>query len=286
MIRTLPPGIYAHTVLNRTQLVDATIQTVATNLAEGALLVVAVLFLLLGNFRAALITACVIPLTMLLTATGMLQGKLSANLMSLGALDFGLIVDGAVIIAENSLRHLAERQRELGQTLSVQERLETVTASATEMIRPTVYGQLIIILVYIPLLTFTGVEGKTFEPMALTVIIALVAAFVVSLTFVPAMIALTVTKPVKEGENVIIRKLKAAYTPLLTRVILSPLPAIGAATILFVAAGLLFTRLGQEFTPTLDEKNIVMEVKRVPSTSLSQAQAMQLQIENEVSKFP
>jgi cobalt-zinc-cadmium resistance protein CzcA len=284
--RTLPPGIRARTVLNRTQLVDATIQTVATNLAEGALLVIAVLFLLLGNFRAALITACIIPLTMLLTATGMLQGRLSANLMSLGALDFGLIVDGAVIIAENSLRHLAERQREIGRALSLNERLDTVTASATEMIRPTVYGQLIIILVYVPLLTFTGVEGKTFEPMALTVMIALGAAFVLSLTFVPATIAIAITKPVREQENAIIRHLKSAYAPLLVRAIASPLPVIGLATLLIVGAAALFTRLGQEFTPTLDEKNIVMEVKRVPSTALSQAQAMQLLIERSVSKFP
>ncbi|MDI4238781.1 CusA/CzcA family heavy metal efflux RND transporter [Bradyrhizobium sp. Arg237L] len=284
--RTLPPGIHARTVLNRTQLVDATIQTVATNLAEGALLVIAVLFLMLGNFRAALITACVIPLTMLLTATGMLQGRLSANLMSLGALDFGLIVDGAVIIAENSLRHLAERQRELGRVLSLPERLETVTASATEMIRPTVYGQLIIILVYVPLLTFTGVEGKTFEPMALTVMIALVAAFVLSLTFVPAAIAIAISKPVREQENAIIRALKSVYAPLLSRTARAPLPVIGLALLLILGAGALFTRLGQEFTPTLDEKNIVMEVKRVPSTSLAQAQAMQLLIEQSVSKFP
>src|SRR6266705_5166349 len=284
--RALPPGIYAHTVLNRTQLVDATIETVATNLAEGALLVIVVLFVLLGNLRAAVVTACVIPLTMLVTAKGMLEGRISANLMSLGALDFGLIVDGAVIIAENSLRHLAERQREFGRALTLDERLRTVTESAKEMIQPTVYGQAIIILVYVPLLTFTGVEGKTFEPMALTVMIALVAAFILSLTFVPAMIALTVTRPVSEHENVIIRKLKAAYAPLLTRAIVSPRPAIGVAALLFVAAALLFTRLGQEFTPTLDEKNIVMEVKRIPSTSLSQAQAMQLLIENEISKFP
>lgn len=284
--RTLPPGIYAHTVLNRTQLVDATIKTVATNLAEGALLVIVVLFLLLGNLRAAAVTACVIPVTMLVTASGMLQGKISANLMSLGALDFGLIVDGAVIIAENSLRHLAERQRELGRVLSLDERLRTVTESTSEMIRPTVYGQIIIILVYVPLLTFTGVEGKTFEPMALTVIIALAVAFFLSLTFVPAMIALTVTKRVREEESPIIRKLKAIYAPWLSRAISSPMPVIGVATLLFVAAALLFLRLGQEFTPTLDEKNIVMEVKRVPSTSLSQAQAMQLLIENAISKFP
>src|SRR5213075_1845634 len=169
------------------------------------LLVVLVLFLLLGNFRAAFVTAIVIPITMLITASGMLQGKISANLMSLGALDFGLIVDGAVIIAENSLRHLAERQREFGRALSLDERLRTVTESATEMIRPTVYGQLIIILVYVPLLTFTGVEGKTFEPMALTVIIALVASFILSLTFVPAMIAIAVSRPVREDESAIIR---------------------------------------------------------------------------------
>lgn len=284
--RTLPPGIYAHTVLNRTQLVDATIHTVASNLAEGALLVIAVLFLLLGNMRAALITACVIPVTMLITATGMLQGRISANLMSLGALDFGLIVDGAVIIAENSLRHLAERQRELGRTLSLEERLSTVTASTSEMIRPTVYGQIIIILVYVPLLAFTGVEGKTFEPMALTVMIALATAFVVSLTFVPAAIAIAVSKPVREDENYFVRRLKSGYAPLLSRTIARPLPVMMAAALMFVGAVLLFGRLGQEFTPTLDEKNIVMEVKRVPSTALAQSQRMQLLIERQISKFP
>jgi len=284
--RTLPPGIYAHTVLNRTQLVDATIHTVASNLAEGALLVIAVLFLLLGNLRAAVITACVIPVTMLVTATGMLSGRISANLMSLGALDFGLIVDGAVIIAENSLRHLAERQRELGRGLSLEERLSTVTASTSEMIRPTVYGQVIIILVYVPLLAFTGVEGKTFEPMALTVMIALATAFVASLTFVPAAIAIAVSKPVREDENLAVRRLKSAYAPLLGMAIARPLPVMMGAALLFVCALLLFGHLGQEFTPTLDEKNIVMEVKRVPSTSLAQSQRMQLLIEQQISQFP
>lgn len=283
--RTLPPGIYARTVLNRTQLVDATIHTVAKNLAEGALLVIAVLFLLLGNFRAALVTACVIPITMLVTATGMLQGHISANLMSLGALDFGLIVDGAVIITENSLRHLAERQRQLGRSLSLEERLETVTSSTSEMIRPSVYGQIIIILVYTPLLAFTGVEGKTFEPMALTVMIALAVAFVVSLTFVPAAVAIAVGGPVKERENVLVRTLKRWYAPLLSGATARPLPVIAAAGLLFVGAAVLFTRLGQEFTPTLDEKNIVMEVKRVPSTALAQSQAMQLLIERQISQF-
>ncbi|MBI2715837.1 MAG: CusA/CzcA family heavy metal efflux RND transporter [Rhizobiales bacterium] len=284
--RTLPPSIRARAVLNRTELVDATIRTVATNLAEGALLVVLVLFLLLGNFRAALVTAMVIPITMLVTATGMLQGKISANLMSLGALDFGLIVDGAVIIAENSLRHLAERQRELGRNLSLGERLDMITLSAKEMIQPTVYGQAIITLVYVPLLTFTGVEGKTFEPMAMTVIIALVTAFVLSLTFVPAMVAIVVTGRVQEGESVFLRGLKAAYRPALARALQTPMTVIVAAAVLFTGAALLFARLGQEFTPTLDEKNIVMEVKRIPSTSLSQSQTMQLANEDMVSRFP
>lgn len=284
--KTLPPGIFARTVLNRTQLVDATIHTVAKNLAEGALLVVAVLFILLGNFRAALVTALVIPITMLITASGMLQARISANLMSLGALDFGLIVDGAVIIAENSLRHLAERQRELGRSLALQERLDTVTASTVEMIRPSVFGQIIIILVYTPLLAFTGVEGKTFEPMALTVMIALAVASVASLTFVPAAVAIAIRGPVSERENLLVRTLKRWYAPLLTGSIARPLPVALTATLLFVGAALLFTRMGQEFTPTLDEKNIVMEVKRVPSTALEQSQRMQLLIERQISDLP
>ncbi len=284
--RTLPPSIRARTVLNRTQLVDATIRTVSANLAVGALLVVLVLFLLLGNFRAALITAMVIPVTMLVTATGMLQSRISANLMSLGALDFGLIVDGAIIIAENSLRHLAERQRALGRMLSLPERLDTVAVSAKEMIQPTVYGQAIIILVYVPLLTFTGVEGKTFEPMAATVIIALAIAFVLSLTFVPAMVAIMITGRVQETENAFVRGLKVLYRPALAATIRAPMPAIAAGVLLFVGAALLFARLGHEFTPSLDEKHIVMEVKRIPSTSLSQSQAMQLANENLVSRFP
>ena len=281
--KTLPPGIFARTVLNRTQLVDATIHTVAKNLAEGALLVIAVLFVLLGNFRAALVTALVIPITMLITASGMLGGKISANLMSLGALDFGLIVDGAVIIAENSLRHLAERQRALGRVLSLDERLDTVTASTAEMIRPSVFGQIIIILVYTPLLAFTGVEGKTFEPMALTVMIALAVAVVASLTFVPAAVAIVIRGRVTESENIIVRTLKSWYAPLLRRSIARPLPVVLVAVLLFVGAILLFTRLGQEFTPTLDEKNIVMEVKRVPSTALAESQKMQLLIEQQIS---
>jgi heavy metal efflux system protein len=284
--RTLPPDIRLRTVLNRTQLVDATIHTVATNLVEGALLVVLVLFVLLGNFRAAIVTALVIPVTMLVAATGMLQGRISANLMSLGALDFGLIVDGAIIIAENSLRHMAERQGKLCRSLTLDERLDTVTASAKEMIQPTVFGQAIIMLVYVPLLTFTGVEGKTFEPMALTVIIALAVALVLSLTFVPAMIAIVVTGKVEEGENRFVRSLKTLYRPALIKSVQAPVPIVAAGALLCLGAVLLCMRLGQEFAPTLDEKNIVMEVKRIPSASLSQSQAMQLANEKAITGLP
>ncbi|MFP5512368.1 MAG: efflux RND transporter permease subunit [Alphaproteobacteria bacterium] len=284
--KSLPPGVQVEAVLNRTKLVNATIETVGKNLAEGALLVIVILFLLLGNFRAALITMLVIPITMLMTATGMLEGKISANLMSLGALDFGLIVDGAVIIAENCLRRLAERQHKLGRTLALQERLHEVTVAAKEMIQPSVYGQAIIILVYVPMLTFSGVEGKMFGPMALTVIIALAAAFVLSLTFVPAMIALLITGRVKEQENWTIRALKGWYAPLLARAIGNPLPVIGGATIFFAVAVVLFLRLGQEFIPTLDEKDFALQAMRVPSTSLSQSQAMQSRLEKDVSQFP
>ena len=283
---SLPPGIETTAVLDRTQLVNATIGTVVRNLSEGALLVIAVLFTLLGNFRAALITALVIPVAMLMTATGMWQGRISANLMSLGALDFGLIVDGAVIITENSLRHLAEKQREKGRTLTRDERLATVHASAVEMVRPSLYGQAIILLVYMPMLSFTGVEGKMFVPMALTVIMALAAAFVLSLTFVPALIAIAITGHVREKENRIVAVLKRGYRPLLRFSIRSPQPVIAAAAALFAAALFGFTMLGQEFIPSLDEKNIAMHALRIPSTSLTQSQKMQLGVEKAVSRFP
>jgi cobalt-zinc-cadmium resistance protein CzcA len=267
-------------------LVDATIQTVAKNLAEGALLVVVILFALLGNFRAALIAAAVIPVAMLLTGTGMLYGKISANLMSLGAIDFGLIVDGAVIITENCLRHLAARAHSEGRNLTLPERLDTVTAAATEMVRPSVYGQTIIILVYAPLLTFSGVEGKMFEPMALTVIIALVSAFVLSLTLVPALIAIAITGRVKEGPNAMVGWLIDLYRPALLRALNMPKSVATTALLIFGLALWLFTSLGQEFNPTLDEKNIVMETRRIASTSLAQSQRMQLQMERVVAKFP
>ena len=245
-----------------------------------------VLFLLLGNFRAALITALVIPIAMLLTMTGMVQGKISANLMSLGALDFGLIVDGAVIIVENCLRHLAERQHAFKRPFTQEERLTTIIKSAEEMIKPTVYGQAIIILVYVPLLTSTGIDGKMFEPMALTVIIALAAAFVLSLTFVPAMVAIVIAGHIQEKENVFIRAMKALYEPAVRPAIRTPLPFIAGAVVLLIVAGMLFSGLGQVFIPTLDEKNIAMDARRIPGTALSQSQAMQLMIEKAIRGFP
>jgi cobalt-zinc-cadmium resistance protein CzcA len=284
--KTLPPGIALQTVLNRTQLVDATVATVARNLGEGALLVILVLFMMLGNVRAAFVAALVIPLAMLMTAVGMLQGHISANLMSLGALDFGLIVDGAVIITENALRHLAERQVGAGRTPTLAERLQTVQASAEEMIGPSVYGQAIIILVYVPLLTFGGVEGKMFQPMALTVIIALLSAFVLSLTFVPALIAILISGRVAEGDNALVRWLRLAYAPLLGRATSRPVLAVVGAALLFAVAMSTFLRLGQEFLPTLDEKNVALHALRIPGTSLSQSQAMQLDVERAVSAVP
>jgi cobalt-zinc-cadmium resistance protein CzcA len=285
--KALPPDVRAKTVLNRTKLVDATISTVQKNLTEGAILVIAVLFLLLGNVRAALITALAIPLSMFITATGMLKSGMSGNLMSLGAVDFGLIVDGAVIIVENTLRHLAHRQHELGRKLTLPERLETVVASSKEMIQPSVFGQAIIITVYLPILFLTGVEGKMFRPMAMTVIFALVGAFVLSLTFVPAMIAILVRGKVREKENFIVRGVKRLYEPALKAALRARWAVVPVAVVCFALSLLLLTRLGSEFVPTLDEKDIAIQALRIPSTSLTQSQSMQFEIERSLrQKFP
>ncbi len=283
---SLPRDIVIEPVLDRTRLVNATITTVSKNLAEGALLVTAVLFLLLGNFRAALIAALVIPLTMLLTGFGMLRLGVSANLMSLGALDFGLIVDGAVIIVENALRRIAERQHAAGRTLAPSERLEVVGGAAREMIRPSVYGQAIIIIVYVPLLTLTGVEGKTFEPMALTVIIALAFAFVLSLTFVPAAIAIALSRPVEEKEGRVVGWLRRRYEPGLDRAMKRPSLTLGVAIAALALAAGAYTRLGQEFLPQLDEGDVLVSAFRVPGTSVEQSQKMQAQIEHALQGMP
>ena len=284
--RSLPVDVVVKPVMNRTELVNSTIATVARNLAEGAVLVIVVLFALLGNFRAALIAAFVIPITMLLTSIGMLEAGVSANLMSLGALDFGLIVDGAVIIVENALRRLAEAQHGREGELTMQQRLGLVAASAREMIRPSVYGQAIIILVYAPLLTFTGVEGKMFEPMALTVIIALVFAFILSLTFVPAAIAIWLSERVEEKESRVVAFLRQRYEPGLDAAMRRPSLTIGVAIGALALAGVAFTTLGQEFLPQLDEGNVLVQAVRIPGTSVDQSQAMQFQVEKALAKAP
>jgi len=284
--KSLPEGIKAKTVLNRTKLVEATIKTVSKNLSEGALLVIAVLFMLLGNFRAALITALIIPFTMLMTGIGMVESGISANLMSLGALDFGLLVDGGVIIVENCLRRLSERQHKEGRLLTHDERLDEVMQASAQMIKPMVFGRVIIIIVYMALLSFTGVEGKMFTPMAMTVIIALIFAFILSITFVPAMIAMWLSGKVEEKENRIIRKSKAVYEPLLNFSLDHPKKVILASVAFFIFSLLIFTRLGQEFIPTLDEKDIAMHAMRIPSTSLSESTSMQLQVEKAISALP
>jgi cobalt-zinc-cadmium resistance protein CzcA len=284
--KSLPPDIRAKTVLNRTKLVDATIRTVAKNLTEGAILVIVILFVMLGNIRAALITALAIPLSMLLTAIGMVESRVSGNLMSLGAIDFGLIVDGAVIIVENCLRMLAEKQHELGRKLTLAERLEAVFVASKQVRSATAFGEAIIITVYIPILALTGIEGKMFHPMAMTVIFALGAAFVLSLTFVPAMVALGITSRVHEKENVLVRVAKWAYEPTVRAAIHHRKAVIMIAFGAFAASLLLFLTLGQEFVPTLDEKDIAMHAVRIPSTSLTQSSDMQFEVEKVVSQFP
>jgi cobalt-zinc-cadmium resistance protein CzcA len=283
---SLPPDIVIEPVLDRTKLVNATISTVARNLGEGALLVIVVLFLLLGNVRAALIAAAVIPVTMLLTGFGMLRAGVSANLMSLGALDFGLIVDGAVIIVENALRRIAERRHETGEPLDKAGRLSLVAAAAREMIRPSVYGQAIVMLVYVPLLTLSGVEGKTFEPMALTVMMALAFAFVLSLTFVPAAIAVWIARPGEEKENRIVGWLHRRYEPALDRAMRWPRAVVGCALGAVALGGLGYVALGQEFLPQLDEGDVLVSAFRVPGTSVEQSQRMQFEVEHALVGMP
>jgi len=283
---SLPDGVVAEIVYNRSALVDATISTVEKNLLEGALLVIAVLFLLLGNIRAAIITALVIPVSMLMAAVGMNRLGVSGNLMSLGALDFGLIVDGAVIIVENSVARLSARQHQEGRLLTLGERLTETRLAAQEMIKPTVYGQAIIFLVFAPLLTFTGVEGKTFSPMAITMMLALASAFVLSLTFVPAMIAVLLNKKLTEKEVKPIRMAKERYGPAVRKAIARPWPMIGTGVGIFAVAAVMFTFLGSEFTPQLDERDLAVQSLRIPSTSLERSVAMQRKVEDRLEEFP
>ncbi len=284
--RSLPTGVRAVPVYDRTSLVDRTIGTVAKNLVEGALLVIAVLFLLLGNVRAALITAAVIPLAMLFTLTGMVRGGVSGNLMSLGALDFGLIVDGAVIIIENCLRRFGELQHALGRALTEEERLDATASATAEVIRPSLFGLGIIAAVYLPIFALTGVEGKMFHPMAITVVLALTGAMVLSLTFVPAAIALFLRGKVQEKDTRLMRWARRAYAPALAWALRRRMPVVAGALAAVVLCGLLATRLGSEFVPSLDEGDIAMHALRIPGTSLDQAVRMQATLEARIKRFP
>jgi cobalt-zinc-cadmium resistance protein CzcA len=281
--RSLPEGVTATAVYDRTQLVDKTIATVQKNLLEGALLVIAVLFLLLGNLRAALITAAVIPIAMLMTITGMVEAGVSANLMSLGALDFGLIVDGAVIIVENCIRRLGEAQR--SGSLGLKERLQLAYEATAEVIRPSLFGVGIITLVYLPIFTLTGVEGKMFHPMAITVVIALTSALLLSLTFVPAAIALLMNGKIAEHENRVMRWAKAGYQPLLITALKHKAIILGTSLLLVLVCLWLSTRLGSEFIPQLDEGDIALHAMRIPGTGLEQSVAMQKVLEERIREF-
>ncbi|MDZ7924905.1 MAG: CusA/CzcA family heavy metal efflux RND transporter [Marinagarivorans sp.] len=292
---TLPEGVVVEAVYDRTTLVDKAMRTVTKNLLEGALLVIVVLFLLLGNLRAALITAAVIPLSMLMTITGMVHTGVSANLMSLGALDFGLIVDGAVIIVENAVRRLAEAQHALGRNerplgqnarQTLRERLDTVYAATAEVIRPSLFGVAIITVVYIPIFSLSGVEGKMFHPMAATVVMALIAAMVLSLTLVPAAVAVFMNGRILESESLVIRHSKSLYRPLLKWALKLRALVVGGAVALIIFSLWLASTLGSEFIPKLDEGDIALHAMRIPGTSLEQAVEMQAALEQRIKAFP
>jgi cobalt-zinc-cadmium resistance protein CzcA len=284
--KSLPEGVVTRTVYDRTDLVEATIRTVRNNLLEGAALVVAVLFLILGNIRAALVVACVIPLSMAMTITGMVETKVSANLMSLGAIDFGIIVDGAVIIVENCLRMLAAAQREKGGLLTTTERLRAILRGSSEVIKPSLFGTLIIAVVYLPVLTLTGVEGKMFTPMALTVLMALSAAVLFSVTFVPAAVAIFVTGKVSEHENLFMRMAKRGYLPLLRWAIDNRAAVAIMAGLIVIASGIAASRMGGEFIPSLDEGDVALASIRIPGTSLTQSLDLQKALEKRVTQIP
>ncbi|MGI2066578.1 efflux RND transporter permease subunit [Shewanella sp. MF08487] len=283
---SLPDGVTVDVVYNRTTLVDKTIDTVKTNLLEGALLVVVVLFLLLGNFRAALITAAVIPLSMLVTITGMVQTGVSANLMSLGALDFGLIVDGAVIIVDNCVRRLSFAQQHGGGLLDLRQRLQLVYEATIEVIRPSLFGVAIITVVYIPIFSLSGVEGKMFHPMAITVIMALLAAMVLSITLVPAAVAIFLRGKISEKESIVIKGAKSLYRPLLEWVLEWRWLVVSFTAALVGVSIWLLTQMGSEFVPELDEGDITLHAMRIPGTGIDQAIEMQSQVELRLLQFP
>ncbi|WP_437576995.1 efflux RND transporter permease subunit [Sorangium sp. So ce887] len=285
--KSLPEGVTVKTIYDRTYLVDATLSTVRDSLLEGAALVVVVLFLLLGNLRAALIAALAIPFSMLIAVTGMVEGKISGNLMSLGAIDFGLIVDGSVIIVENCVRRFAEEQRRLGRTLTRDERLGLAYDASQEVRQATIFGELIIAIVYLPILTLTGIEGKMFRPMAQTVVLALAGATILSMTFVPALVALLLTGRVSEQENFLFHHAKRAYGRVLAWALSHKPFVVAAAGVVLVASGLVAAGLGREFAPRLSEGALALQPARIPSISLTTSVAMQAQLERLLKeRFP
>ena len=285
--QSLPKGVVIETVYDRSHLVDKAIKTVAKNLVEGAILVIVILFIFLGNFRAALITACVIPLSMLFTLTGMAEQKISANLMSLGALDFGIIVDGAVVIVENCIRRLAEAQQHKGRKLTRSERFTEVFLAAKQARRPLIFGQIIIMVVYFPIFALEGVEAKMFHPMAMTVVLALVGAIILSITFVPAAIALFLTGDVKETESRWMSSLKNGYAKLLDQAYAFKYVVVTAAISILLLTAVMSTRVGTEFSPTLSEGDFALQLLRAPSTGIEESLRIQEGLEKQLLKeFP
>jgi len=278
--RSLPPGVRATTIYDRTNLVDATLDTVRRNLVEGALLVIVILFLLLGNLRAAFIVALAIPVSMLFAVTGMVQSKISGNLMSLGAIDFGLIVDGAVVMTENIVRRLGERQHRLGRSLSRPERFEEAYDAAREVARPTLFGVGIIMVVYLPILTLSGIEGKMFRPMAETVLLALLGSLIFAFAVVPGLLALVLRGRVAEKENRVMRGAASLYAPLLDASLRWRWGAVALGTILVIGCAILATRMGSEFVPSLKEGTITVQPLRIPSISLTKSIEMQAQVDD------
>ncbi|MGO2181501.1 MAG: efflux RND transporter permease subunit [Pseudoalteromonas nigrifaciens] len=284
--KSLPAGVIVEAVYDRTTLVDKTIATVQTNLFEGAVLVIVILLLLLGNVTGALITAMVIPLSMLFAVTGMVGNRVSGNLMSLGATDFGLIVDGAVIVVENCLRQLGVAQHKHGRLLTLNERLNVVTAATKEVFTPAVFGIVIIMLVYLPLFALSGVEGKMFQPMAFTVVAALIGALIFGVTFVPAAIAVFVRGKVDETENAVMRGVKKVYKPLLGISLKLPWLMVGIATALVLVLGFKVKNMGAEFLPKLDEGDIAMHALRITGTGIEQSVQMQKELEQAILDQP
>jgi cobalt-zinc-cadmium resistance protein CzcA len=284
--RSLPPGVVARPVYDRTHLVDATLETVRKNLVEGAILVIAVLLALLGNWIAALIVALVIPLSMLMAASGMVEGRISANLLSLGAIDFGIIVDGAVVMVENILRRLSMRQHELGRVLTPAERMLESYTGAREVARPTLFGTAIIAIVYLPILTLTGIEGKMFRPLALVVLLALAGALVLAFAFVPAMTALLVRGRLSESDSPVVRRVRHAYLPTLRWSLRHRTTVLFGTGLLLVLCAGLATRLGGEFVPTLDEQDVLVQPARMPGISVDQAVTMQHSVDAVIAKLP